>query len=218
MKEETLSYSDKLKDPRWQRLRLEVFQRDDFRCTRCGNGNRSLHVHHEYYRRSLDPWEYPMDALKTLCERCHEITHSPAKPTERSKYPAAEIWTLRMLFYGEETSAFIRANLKMAWITTDLINEIKLMLDPDISPQSKDEIFFACEKRFPMDFMDIANYDALESAQGTLLQLRRLYYQRELQALSKGMVGKSDEELGEMLELQGRLRSLARTSPTWETA
>jgi len=31
------SYADKLKDPRWQRKRLEILQREDFNCEACGS-------------------------------------------------------------------------------------------------------------------------------------------------------------------------------------
>jgi hypothetical protein len=65
------TYSEKLKDPRWQRLRLEIFQRDDFACRKCGDKTRTLAVHHLYYERGREPWEYPATALVTLCEPCH---------------------------------------------------------------------------------------------------------------------------------------------------
>lgn len=37
--------------------------------------NGSLHVHHKYYKQGLNPWEYPRDALTTLCFSCHEKIH-----------------------------------------------------------------------------------------------------------------------------------------------
>jgi len=36
---------------------------------------KDLHVHHKYYRKGLNPWEYPNDALTTLCWHCHEELH-----------------------------------------------------------------------------------------------------------------------------------------------
>ena len=65
-----MDYSKKLKDPRWQRLRLEVMKRDDFKCTRCGDAKSTLHVNHLKY--TGDPWEAPMEHLETLCESCHK--------------------------------------------------------------------------------------------------------------------------------------------------
>lgn len=36
---------------------------------------RGLNVHHQYYVQGLKPWEYPDDALITLCEDCHKKRH-----------------------------------------------------------------------------------------------------------------------------------------------
>lgn len=35
-----------------------------------------LHIHHTYYDRSLRPWEYPIESLKTLCWICHNEQHT----------------------------------------------------------------------------------------------------------------------------------------------
>ena len=66
------TYSEKLKDPRWQKKRLEILKRDGFKCTECFGAERQLHVHHLFYRRSLDPWDYPDLAMITVCDECHE--------------------------------------------------------------------------------------------------------------------------------------------------
>lgn len=70
-----MNYSDKLKDPRWQRKRLEILNRDGFKCLACGAKNKQLHVHHCYYVSGRDPWEYGQRALKTLCSECHDLAH-----------------------------------------------------------------------------------------------------------------------------------------------
>lgn len=36
---------------------------------------RDLHVHHKYYQLNKKPWEYPNEALTTLCWQCHEDLH-----------------------------------------------------------------------------------------------------------------------------------------------
>lgn len=36
---------------------------------------KGLNVHHKYYMQGLKPWEYPNDALITLCEDCHKKRH-----------------------------------------------------------------------------------------------------------------------------------------------
>jgi len=67
----TQSYSQKLRDPRWQRKRLEILSRDNWQCLFCGNDKKNLQVHHCVYRR-VDPWDYPDYLYQTLCEDCHE--------------------------------------------------------------------------------------------------------------------------------------------------
>lgn len=71
-KTKSSAYSEKFKDPRWQQKRLEVFQRDGFKCLDCGATDRQLHVHHLYYISKRDPWAYPLGSLRTLCEICHD--------------------------------------------------------------------------------------------------------------------------------------------------
>jgi hypothetical protein len=67
------AYSEKLRDPRWQKLRLEIFERDKWECQCCGRKDKTLNVHHRWYEKSGDPWDSPSDALVTLCCDCHEI-------------------------------------------------------------------------------------------------------------------------------------------------
>lgn len=71
-------YRQLLRDPRWQRKRLEVFQRDAWMCQNCHATDRTLHVHHLHYRCGCLPWEYDMSELATLCESCHKQQHFEA--------------------------------------------------------------------------------------------------------------------------------------------
>ena len=66
-------YSELFKDPRWQKLRLKVLERDEFMCQQCFDSESTLHIHHRYYQCGKKPWEYNMSALLTLCESCHQI-------------------------------------------------------------------------------------------------------------------------------------------------
>jgi hypothetical protein len=77
------NYSDKLKDPRWQKKRLEILNRDEFTCQYCSSNENTLHVHHKYYIPEANPWEYNNNALITLCEYCHEQEHTEASVRER---------------------------------------------------------------------------------------------------------------------------------------
>lgn len=64
------------KDPRWQKKRLKIMERDEFACVSCNSKDNTLNVHHNVpYRKNTKPWEYEDDELVTLCEECHrEIT------------------------------------------------------------------------------------------------------------------------------------------------
>jgi 5-methylcytosine-specific restriction endonuclease McrA len=69
-----MTYADKLKSPKWQKRRLEIMQRDMFRCRRCGSDDKQLHVHHIYYDKEYkEPWDYPDHLLTTICNDCHEL-------------------------------------------------------------------------------------------------------------------------------------------------
>jgi len=66
-------YSTKLKDPRWQKKRLEILQRDEWTCQLCDDTKSTLVVHHKRYIAGREPWDYPNELLITLCETCHEV-------------------------------------------------------------------------------------------------------------------------------------------------
>ena len=66
-----ITYKEKLKDPRWQKKRLKILERDHFSCHLCGDDQSTLHVHHKYYERG-EPWDIDDLGLVTLCAECHE--------------------------------------------------------------------------------------------------------------------------------------------------
>ena len=66
-----MKYSDKLKDPRWQKKRLEILERDNWTCQKCMDKEITLHVHHLKYNGN--PWELDEGDLITLCKHCHEF-------------------------------------------------------------------------------------------------------------------------------------------------
>ena len=70
------TYFEKLKDPRWQRKRLEIMERDDFTCVSCGNKEKTLNVHHKTYRKGAEPWDYEDENFVTYCVDCHGEIHS----------------------------------------------------------------------------------------------------------------------------------------------
>lgn len=70
------AYSEKLKDPRWQKKRLEILERDSFTCVKCSDKENTLHVHHRYYVPKRELWNYPDWACITLCKTCHDNEHA----------------------------------------------------------------------------------------------------------------------------------------------
>ena len=77
-------YSELLKDPRWQKKRLEILDRDGFKCACCGDDKETLHVHHKFYEKGLKPWEYKSPSLVTLCSSCHSLEHSLKEHAEKA--------------------------------------------------------------------------------------------------------------------------------------
>jgi 5-methylcytosine-specific restriction endonuclease McrA len=69
------TYSELLRDPRWQRVRLQNLEAAGWRCERCDDAETTLHVHHKHYIKGRKPWEYSQAELVVLCAPCHEYEH-----------------------------------------------------------------------------------------------------------------------------------------------
>lgn len=67
------AYSKRLKDPRWQKKRLQIMERDEWKCLVCKSDKKTLTVHHTRYYKM--PWDAPDRYLETLCEDCHGTVH-----------------------------------------------------------------------------------------------------------------------------------------------
>jgi 5-methylcytosine-specific restriction endonuclease McrA len=102
------AYLKKFKDPRWQKMRLEVLNRDEFTCQLCFDSESTLNVHHRYYLSDSDPWEYPLEALVTLCETCHE-SETESRPQEER----ALLRAVREHFFSAEVNTLARAFMFM---------------------------------------------------------------------------------------------------------
>lgn len=71
------TYAEKLLDPRWQQLRLRVFESDGWKCRACGESTKTLNAHHPVYRPYAEgPWDYDVDEIVTLCAECHSYEHT----------------------------------------------------------------------------------------------------------------------------------------------
>jgi len=72
-----MTYTEKLQDPRWQKKRLQILERDEFKCKMCKDDTTTLHVHHKKY--SGDPWEADNNDLITYCKHCHAVVEHNKK-------------------------------------------------------------------------------------------------------------------------------------------
>ena len=80
-----MGYTEKLRSPKWQKKRLIVLSRDNFKCVYCGDGESTLHVHHEDYIGE-NPWDTPDYLLNTVCEECHSVSHLPFTNLEKNLF------------------------------------------------------------------------------------------------------------------------------------
>ncbi len=100
-----MTYAEKLKDPRWQKKRLEIFQRDNWQCQSTGVKNETLAVHHLRYFKDLNPWDYHEKYLLTLSEDEHKRLHKKRRiPTVKDIIEMSEfeyrddiIWRMTQL-------------------------------------------------------------------------------------------------------------------------
>ncbi|MDD5510875.1 MAG: hypothetical protein PHI12_08695 [Dehalococcoidales bacterium] len=95
-------YAQKLKDPRWQKKRLEILARDEWTCQKCLDTESTLIVHHRLYISGNDPWDYPDDFLITLCETCHESESRNMATMEKGL-----IESLKASFFAEDIQELI---------------------------------------------------------------------------------------------------------------
>jgi hypothetical protein len=125
-------YWQKLKDPRWQRKRLEILSRADFSCEDCGEDDRTLNVHHRLYRKGAEPWDYTDAELIALCEQCHEREHHWR---DRIKEGLAKLDSNRL----ESVCGYIDAMIARDHIFTD--DEEKCGVDITVQVISYDHAF-----------------------------------------------------------------------------
>ena len=85
-------YAAERKDPRWQKKRLEIMERDGFQCRECGDEDKTLNVHHRYYITGRKPWEYPDWSLTTLCYTCHDQHHKDESRECGDDDSKGEVW------------------------------------------------------------------------------------------------------------------------------
>lgn len=135
-----IAYADKLKDPRWQKKRLEVMGAAKFKCQLCADDKRTLAVHHPKYENGKEPWDY--DNLICLCEKCHTRFHANDN----------EAWIAKLLDAGENAFSHFATMLSMGrldilkdsldWYTLYFVAMRKenREIPSDLAPEEMDKI------------------------------------------------------------------------------
>ena len=107
-----MNYKRKLANPKWQRKRLEIFERDNWACVKCGQTERELQVHHIKYLQGKEPHEHPNELLETLCANCH---HSETVIQVLSKMPIdIEDWK-KLEFSFRNTEVPLKKFIHFIW-------------------------------------------------------------------------------------------------------
>lgn len=118
-----IPYWQQLQDPRWQEARLRILERAGFRCEVCSEKPEweGLEIHHRYYQKGLMAWEYPPEALVSVCKKCHEI----AADSERDlilSIPPDEISHIKVFV---KAIKFARENeLCLIWCTSQIASAV----------------------------------------------------------------------------------------------
>lgn len=150
-------YADKLKDPRWQKKRLEIFNRDGFRCQLCDDDATTLAVHHKRYTSGKDPWDYENNLLITLCEKCHGKIH-PEKNTTSGSASVTKPYTDTNIdpytgcpwFTDSNLKSFFKQYLAKIKNTKPALYESYSSSTVYINPDSFDKVFHI-EVEYPED-------------------------------------------------------------------
>jgi hypothetical protein len=160
------TYSEKLKDPRWQKKRLETLNRDKFTCMLCGDKETELHINHKKYTK--EPWDAPSNDLETLCKHCHIIHHS----TKEKVYEVVKIIAEDIIhiiynndlgtYYGTIEDGIFKYNCGFFY-NSNVLNIINLsnnthpLIKVDFSDSGLDYINFGGERKMKNNIYEMLN-------------------------------------------------------------
>lgn len=140
-----MKYHEKLLDPRWQKLRLAIFNRDEWTCRNCFDSENTLTMHHLSYSPGKDPWDYPLENFLTLCKNCHEIEFET-----RPDYEKMLLQIIRQKgFMADDIFRIISAFQKLSIIMPAEVTAsiIEFMFDDDIMNKITPLYWDYCHKK-----------------------------------------------------------------------
>jgi hypothetical protein len=125
------AYSELLQDPRWQKKRLQVLNRDKFTCKLCKDKETTLHVHHNEYQYGREPWDYPLTNFTTLCRDCHTVLEYLKKSGNKNSIDSLEM-IVKIPQPDKEVLILVRFSkaILIIVLTTNLDVEWKIKLGP----------------------------------------------------------------------------------------
>ena len=126
-----MKYSDKLKDPRWQKKRLEIMDKAGFKCSSCGNSKDTLNVHHTVYIKNRYVWDYPDEYLRCVCDQCHSFYHLLTQriatmvglmDLERLSFVVGSMLNVSGLMDKNKQVQFLNNSMAIGFFTAGMVN------------------------------------------------------------------------------------------------
>jgi hypothetical protein len=105
-----LNYKEQLTHPNWQKLKLRIFERDNYACRVCGNNEHQLSVHHLCYLPKTLLWEYDDELMVTVCPEHSEYLNKEL-PIIAGKIQLQLIGQKFDLFRLETLSEILKKNI-----------------------------------------------------------------------------------------------------------
>lgn len=134
------TYFEKLKDPRWQRKRLEIMERNNFACASCGADENTLNVHHKIYRKNTEPWDYEDDNFIVYCESCHTSLHEEKNFLMKNIDTVEKMRRLATLSYFCDAKHIEIAQIVCAFAVIEKHGELEKQIESETIMRANDMI------------------------------------------------------------------------------
>lgn len=147
-----MNNNEKLKDQRWENKRIEILNKRGCFCEICGGNDSILDIHHRFYIRGREPWEYDNDVFQILCRNCHNRVHrgNNGLPEEygeivkiieqnKNKVTPIELEQLLMVMFNHTDNIFL-SRLSLIFTNGEHVDELKSRIE-EIYERIKQEFY-----------------------------------------------------------------------------